>query len=266
MNRQMLKAQAKERIANAKPRPLRIGLFFTGVIILLAFFSYKLVFEQSFNVYMDYVSALDPQSMSVAEFMQSIDTEALSKDLLHAAPTGLATLLNYALILLFLIISAGMLIFCLNTLRSNGEATCWNLFDGFSISGRIILLGLLELLFISLWSMLFVIPGIIAFYRYRQAIYLLLDHPEKGPMQCIRESSRLMRGHGWELFVLDLSFILWFFLIYLGNSYGLAFGIPVVGLIWGVWFFPYYLLTCTAYYRELTGDDIPNNDGWVPEI
>ena len=52
-------------------------------------------------------------------------------------------------------------------------------------------------------------PGIVAAYRYRQALYLLLDHPERSAWQCLRESSALMSGHKWELFVLDLSFIGW---------------------------------------------------------
>ena len=81
--------------------------------------------------------------------------------------------------------------------------------DGFQHFLKIIGLNIVSGIFVFLWSLLFVIPGIVASYRYRQALYLLLDHPEMGIMECIRESKRLMRGHKAELFVLDLSFIGW---------------------------------------------------------
>ncbi len=68
---------------------------------------------------------------------------------------------------------------------------------------------LLTMLFVSLWSMLFVIPGIIATYRYAMAEYLLCKHPELTPMQAIDMSKRRMMGHKLQLFSLELSFIGW---------------------------------------------------------
>lgn len=67
-------------------------------------------------------------------------------------------------------------------------------------------------IFIFLWSLLLIIPGIIAAYRYRMALYLLLDNPNMSVYQCIRESKRMMVGHKAELFVLDLSFLGWYIL------------------------------------------------------
>lgn len=84
--------------------------------------------------------------------------------------------------------------------------------DGFSHFLRLIALNLLEGLFVFLWSLLFIIPGIVAAYRYRLAIYLLLEHPEMRVMDCIRESKRLMYGRKGELFILDLSFLGWYLL------------------------------------------------------
>ena len=107
------------------------------------------------------------------------------------------------------------------------------------------------MLFTALWSMLFVIPGIVASYRYRQALYLLLDHPEMGIMECIRESKRLMRGHKAELFVLDLSFIGWALLSI----------IPFVS----VYTLPYTESTYALYYDQLRRFDAepgPGEGNW----
>lgn len=43
-------------------------------------------------------------------------------------------------------------------------------------------------IFVMLWSLLFWFPGIIAYYRYSQAFYILAENPEKGIMDCINES------------------------------------------------------------------------------
>ena len=67
-----------------------------------------------------------------------------------------------------------------------------DLADGFSMTFKVIAVAFLQGLFIFLWSLLLVVPGIIAAYRYRQAFYILLDDPTKSPLQCIRESKDLM--------------------------------------------------------------------------
>ena len=64
-------------------------------------------------------------------------------------------------------------------------------------------------LYIVLWSMLFVIPGIVKSYEYRMIPYLLADHPEMTKEEAFAESKRLMTGNKWKAFVLDLSFIGW---------------------------------------------------------
>ena len=64
-------------------------------------------------------------------------------------------------------------------------------------------------LYIVLWSMLFVIPGIVKSYEYRMIPYILSDNPEMSKNEAFAESKRLMTGNKWKTFVLDLSFILW---------------------------------------------------------
>ncbi len=83
------------------------------------------------------------------------------------------------------------------------------IFEGFSQFTKAFLLQLLIWIKTLLWGLLFVIPGIIAYYRYSQAFYILADHPEYSVGQCIEESKRLMRGNKGKLFCLELSFIGW---------------------------------------------------------
>ncbi len=114
------------------------------------------------------------------------------------------------------------------------------LFDGFKTGlGENMLLGLMESIFVFLWSLLFVIPGIVKMYAYRMAYYIRKDHPEYGWKQCLDESQAIMRGHKWDLFVLDLSFIGWYFVG------GLAFGI---GMLWVA---PYHLASDAQFYRNI---------------
>ena len=94
-------------------------------------------------------------------------------------------------------------------------------------------------LFIFLWTMLFIIPGIIASLAYSQTIYIMLDHPDMSALDAIRASKQLMKGHKWEYFVLGLSFIGWSIL----SSFTL-------GLL-SIWLTPYQYVTYANYYNGL---------------
>ncbi|MDR1292617.1 MAG: DUF975 family protein [Clostridiales Family XIII bacterium] len=93
--------------------------------------------------------------------------------------------------------------------RRRQEAPTELLFVGFSNFSRAIALYLIMSIFIALWTLLFIIPGIIASYRYRLAFYILIDNPGMGPLEAINMSKALMNGNKWKLFCLDLSFIGW---------------------------------------------------------
>ena len=64
-------------------------------------------------------------------------------------------------------------------------------------------------LYITLWSFLFIIPGIVKSYEYKMIPYLLSENPQMSKAEAFAESKRLMTGNKWKAFVLDLSFILW---------------------------------------------------------
>ena len=80
--------------------------------------------------------------------------------------------------------------------------------------GRVIWLCVLVLLFIFLWMCLFVIPGLVALYRYRFSFQLLFDHPEYSALDAIRASKQLTYGYKSLLFLLDLSYFYYYALVY----------------------------------------------------
>ncbi|MDD6189151.1 MAG: DUF975 family protein [Clostridiales bacterium] len=153
-----------------------------------------------------------------------------------------ATLFVFVIQIMIQILTVGYMSFALNISRHRPTGMA-DLADGFSITFKVFAVYFLQGLFITLWSMLFVVPGIIAAYRYRQAYYILLDDPSKGPLQCIRESKKIMRGHKAELFVLDLSFIGWYILILLSAG------------ILAIWILPYTETTYAIYYNMLLYPD-----------
>ncbi len=136
------------------------------------------------------------------------------------------------------------------------------LFEGFSLLGKTILLNLAIVLFVFLWALLFIIPGIIAAIRYSQAFYILADHPDYPIMRCIRESKERMKGNVGNFFILELSFIGWMFLAGFIQG-GLTFTeggfiSAVIGSFLGVIpmaFLNEYIITAnTVYYELLTGN------------
>lgn len=104
----------------------------------------------------------------------------------------------------------GMAYIFLKQARDHQPVQLGDMFRGFQDDfGGTFLIGLMTSLFTFLWSLLFVIPGIVKAYAYSMAYYIKLDHPDYGWKACIDESRRLMDGHKWEKFVLDLSFLGW---------------------------------------------------------
>ena len=78
--------------------------------------------------------------------------------------------------------------------------------------GTVILTMFLRNLFLVLWTLLLVVPGIIKAYSYRLVPYILKDHPELSATEAITLSRRMMNGHKADAFVLDLSFLGWIIL------------------------------------------------------
>lgn len=158
------------------------------------------------------------------------------------------------------------------TLRlSRGERGSFgNLIDGFNLVVKVVYLNLLTTLFIFLWGMLFIIPGIIAAYRYSMAVYCLLDDPEISSMEALRRSKTLMKGREADLFALHISFIGWFFLsvalsnivMYLLELSGVKFILAywaafVVNSVFNLWLGPYMNIVMASFYNNLIGYTLP---------
>lgn len=110
--------------------------------------------------------------------------------------------------LLAMVLSAGFVLYCM-AVRRGERAEYLTLFDGFSFVGKIIALNIVMYAFIFLWSMLFVVPGIIAAYRYRFSLYNLYENPGIGVMEALDMSKRQTLGYKGQLFMLDLSYLGW---------------------------------------------------------
>ena len=231
INRAAIKANAKQQMLSAKPHVCIVGLVYYLIGLVL-----NALVERVSGVYA-IQNMYNNSLFSRFGYAQSVLPEqALQRYWDQLSLSG--SLLAIALQIVGAVIAVGFVIYALNVsrLRPAGVGT---LFDGFSIFGRAIVLRILMVVFVFLWSLLFIIPGIVAAYRYRMATYLLIDHPEMSPLDCIRESKEMMRGRKGELFVLDLSFILWSLLCV----------IPFVA----IWVAPYMEVTYANYYQALCG-------------
>lgn len=100
---------------------------------------------------------------------------------------------------------------------------------------------LLQAVYVALWSLLFVIPGIIAAYSYAMTGYILAEHPELTPSEAIARSKEMMEGNRWRLFCLQFSFFGWSLLCLLTMGIG------------NLWLTPYRQAATAAFYREISG-------------
>ena len=119
------------------------------------------------------------------------------------------------------------------------KAEIVDLFDGFKNFVNSFLLYILNSLFTLLWSLLFVIPGIVMSYAYSMSFYILKDNPELSANEARKQSIEMMRGNKWRLFCLDFSFIGWALLSIL------TFGILML------WVSPVMEASHAAFYESL---------------
>jgi uncharacterized membrane protein len=154
---------------------------------------------------------------------------------------GLATLIVTGPLVL------GLTLFSLSIARDE-NARFEQLFDGFKNFGLALGAYLLMVLFIFLWMLLLIIPGIVASIRYAMTFYIIADNPGIGPLDAIDKSKEMMYGYKMKFFLLVLIFIGLSLLCIL--TLGIGF----------LWLIPFINVTTAKFY-----DDIKNrNDS--PEI
>ena len=125
--------------------------------------------------------------------------------------------------------------------NSSGEAEGFHLGDGFKYNYLNVVKTMFFMnLWILLWTLLFIVPGIIKSYSYRLVPYILAENPDIDTNEALMRSEQLMRGNKWETFIYDLSFIGWYIL-------GIFFLVSVF------WVSPYKLSCDAELYRLLAG-------------
>ena len=108
--------------------------------------------------------------------------------------------------------------------------------------GRVVKTMLLTDVFLILWTLLLLIPGLIKSYSYRMVPYILAQEPEISGREAINRSREMMDGQKWNAFVLDLSFILWILL-----------SIVTLGIVAVFYVDPYIYATNAELYYALSG-------------
>lgn len=248
ISREELKSQAKITIRETKPSPILVSVVYTAILVLFSILLYRI---------------LGIDHLGSEEYIEIVEQLVSDGDFHHVLDQYLdfstqAILLQLAIRVVSVIVSAGFSIYCLRISRKI-ESSVGTLLDGFGMILKILGITILQSVFIFLWSLLFVFPGIIALYRYSQALYLQLDHPDWSPLECIRTSKQMMRGRKMELFVLEVSFILW----------SLLAGLSYIGIFISIWLYIYKELTLVNYYNTLLKnlsmqcDQDKNSDTWI---
>lgn len=116
-----------------------------------------------------------------------------------------------------------------------------DLFSQFNRIGAGFCMKFLMALYTLLWTLLFIIPGIIASFSYSMTPYIMAEHSEYKVNEAIGYSKEMMKGNKWRLFCLNFSFIGWSILCIF--TLGIGF----------LWLFPYIEAANAAFYREVSG-------------
>lgn len=146
----------------------------------------------------------------------------------------------------------------LSLARGNANLGVGSLFDGFKEWGRVTGTLYLQNIYIFLWMLLLIIPGIVKSFSYSMTAYILKDEPNLGYNKAIEKSMAMMDGHKWELFCLWLSFIDWIIPSIL--TCGIA----------SLWMAPYMYTASAEFYldvkEEYEGSRIVNPDRVIKSL
>lgn len=143
-------------------------------------------------------------------------------------------------------LALGAAIFSLSISRRK-EARLEQIFEGFRVFGNALATYLLMLLYIVLWALLLIVPGIIAALSYSMSFYILADDPSLRPQQVLDRSKQMMMGYKWKLFYLSLRFFLLALLCIL--TLGVGF----------LWLIPYVNVTMAMFYDDIKNKAVVGN-------
>ena len=189
------------------------------------------------GAYREYASDYAPISPQSGVDASSVDIGVL---VIAAMGILLVTAIFVAISILVTVpFEVGACQFRLNAVRGTGNIS--DLGNGYDISyQRNVKTLFFRNLYVCLWSLLLVVPGIVKAYEYRMIPYLLADHPEMTKEEAFQTSKLMMQGNKWNTFLLDLSFVLWWML-----------GALTCGIASVLYVHPYVQLTEAALYETL---------------
>ncbi len=144
-------------------------------------------------------------------------------------------------------IALGVSIFSLKLAR-NQNPTFENIFTGFNHFFISLKTYLLMVVYILLWALLLIIPGIVRAIGYSMTFFILADDPSLGAREALKKSRTMMNGYKWKYVRLNLRFFGWALLCIL--TLGIGF----------LWLIPYVQVTSAKFYEDLKNNkiDIPN--------
>lgn len=231
LNRAQIKADSKQIVRTARVSPLLV----TAIVILINFALDRVVdMVENGSLFYSYTQAAEYYRALMSGNIDAI----LSMENVQESVGGLLSGYSSVMVgLLSTVLLGGYYLYCIGVRRGE-EMPAATLLDGLGHAGRLILCDIIMTIKIALWSMLFVIPGIVAAYRYRFAMYNVLTDDSLSANQAIKLSCEQTRGMKMDLFSLDLSFIGWDILSYF--TLGLA----------DLWIMPYRTQCELAYFEE----------------
>ena len=146
-------------------------------------------------------------------------------------------------IFVYNVLSVGFAVAFLLLLRNGDDRLTSNMFEvSFRQYWHKVWGMFLMYLFIALWTLLFILPGIVKAFSYALTPYILEENPDLSANEAIDHSRAMMKGHKFDLFYLYLSFIGWFLLSFL--TLGIGF----------FWLIPYMYTAQAAFYEDVKAD------------
>lgn len=227
IDRKLMKKYAIQSLHTYKPNPLLSSLIYCFVVFLLDLLRTRII-NMDIDIY------------SLIRNIYAQDYSAFFSTLNGFNPSATSIILVLAIEIVTSVIYGGFLYYSINIIR-NYRATVGTIFDVFEIIWKIIWLNILKSIFVILWSLLLIVPGIIAIYKYRYAEFIMFDNPDFSAYKCIRESTRITTGYKSQLFILDLSFLGWYLLT----------SLPIVGYFINIYVLPYVTFTNSYFYEIL---------------
>lgn len=253
MNRKALKEAARQHVSEAQGSPKKVTLVFLLVMVALVGLRFVLT-----------------ELAGMLDFGGNYLSQALSSE---AKAMAISYVVSFGMQILMVLISIGYTAVAMD-IKEGTEISPKSLLAGFHKGGRSVLAYVLMELFLALWASLWSVPVsyilamvlmtgggdlsqngtliislvyvavalFILSYRYRMLFFILMSDVQVTARQALRQTSAMTRGHRWQLFCLDLSFLPWMLL-----------GVLTCGVVL-IWKLPYMITTYACFYDTMLED------------